>query len=221
MFKCGRVYAWRGVSNSVVCMSWSHMGVSQFELFTDISYRMWLTQSKWSLYVGRFYFKQQDLKETCTFRFLLANQNVCQRSTPLSRSLESPGCRRRSTGPFFHPSKFLFSPSFFTVFHSRQLFFCFSPGKAELGLWMENVNEAFRLNAPGWGSVPCDPTSARRRKKTLRSTTPAQQWTSIEKQQHQNSQMALIGERLKRMHGSDSQKLSRRRAACQTHHVGL
>lgn len=74
------------------------------------------------------------------------------------------GCRRCSTGPFFHPSKFIFSPSFFTVFHSRQLFFCFSPGKTELRLWMENVNEAFRLNAPGWGSVPCDPTLARRRK---------------------------------------------------------
>ncbi len=30
--------------------------------------------------------------------------------------------------------------------------------------------------------------------KPLRSTTPTQQWTSIEKQQHKNSQIALIGE---------------------------
>lgn len=149
-----------GVSNLVVGVSLPQIGVSpiltiQWPLLPDVTHTL-------LIWVVRFYFKQQDLKETCIFPFSLANQNICQRSTPLSRSLESHGCRRRSTGLFFHPSKCLFSPSFFTF--SCQLFFCFFPGKAEPGLWMENVNEAFRLNAPGWGSVPCDPTSARRRK---------------------------------------------------------
>lgn len=48
------------------------------------------------------------------------------------------------------------------------------------------------------------PCAYQTEKKPQRWTTPTQQWTSIEKQQHKNSQIALIGEPLKRVHGSDS-----------------
>lgn len=117
---------------------------------------------------------------------------------------------------FLSSVKMYFLPLIFHSFSLRLLFFCFSPGKAEVRLWMENVNEAFRLNAPGWDSVPCDPTPARRRKTHALDHTDTtmdfNRETTTQKQSNSTDRW---------VHGSDSQKLSRRRAAHQTHHVGL
>lgn len=97
--------------------------------------------------VGRFYFKHQDLKETCSFPFshLLIKTSVSDLllSLVLLRVM-AVDCAPQGhwAGPLFHLSKCL-SPLIFHCFSLLSivlLLFGFSSGKAEFWLWMENVN---------------------------------------------------------------------------------
>ncbi len=112
------------------------------------------------IWVARFYLNSMTWRRPAVFSsHLLIKTSV--RDLLLEKEPRLSTALHRA---FLSSVKMYFLPLIFHSFSLPLLFFCFFPGKAEVGLWMENVNEAFRLNAPGWGSVPCDPTPARRRK---------------------------------------------------------